>query len=183
MKTTVLTIVCFLMLLKLSAQEYKVASVNYKTLHTLFNNVNNQGNTSTLKSIDYSKALGKIKTHEKYRTLVQEIIHYDLKAKAIYDNSESASYEVSFKKKNAKALVTYNNLGNITKSKEVYKDIKLPFKLVQIIEKTYPEYTISGNKVIVKYHQNQGAYTIYKVTLNKKGERKVLKFDKVFNSI
>ena len=111
----------------------------------------------------------------------QKIANYDLKRESIFDDSEKATYRIVFKNEQVKIIVIYNNYGEVLETKEMYKDIKIPYELGALISKEYPGWSFAKNVYYVTYSKEKGVdKQNYKVQIVNDHLRKTLKFDKSF---
>lgn len=181
MRNLVLTIVSVLAINTINAQQELIASADdlvfgkgIKLLDLMeYSELENE----------YSEEVEAFSFSSVILSLQKSIAEYDVTEDSVYDNSERATYNVTFEKKSSKARVTYNNEGEILKSVESYKNIRLPASLrIQIVGDN-PLFSIDTNKVTIIYHKVFGVAITYKVTICNGKQRKTLKFDKDYNSI
>lgn len=182
MKNLVLTVVSVLALNTINAQQELIASVDVLGQNIMSESNNRIHKISSVET-HYFNRVKPLNNSKIVRNLENEIANYDIKSNSIYDDSEKATYQVSFKRKSAKAYVTFNNDGEILNSKETYKNVNLPLILRIKILKEHPAYTVSSNKVSISYYKFLGASISYKVIISKGKDKKCLKVDQNYKSI
>ena len=112
----------------------------------------------------------------KMTKLEKEILSYNIKESRIYDNSEAASYQIKLKQQQAKALVTFNNKGAILSSKEVYQNVRVPYKLRLHIAKSYPNWAFEKSTLKVSYNSISGLNKTYIITIKRNAQKKKIRF-------
>ena len=113
----------------------------------------------------------------------KDLCSYDLTKNPIYDNTEAATYHVSFKKKQMKAHVTYDRNGVIMGSMERYRNVNLPESLKRKVLRENPGFALQANEVIFKYGNSSGVEITYIVTIFHGRDRKRMKFDASYRPI
>ena len=114
----------------------------------------------------------------------RKIASYNLKNDPVFDNSEKARYQVVFKNKQVDISVVYDNDGEILETKEMYKNIKIPYKLGARIAKEYPGWSFAKNMYYVTYSKNGSASKQnYKIQISSGKLKKTLRFNESFQSI
>lgn len=164
---------------------FVINTINAQYHHTASNDANNEivftksvpkVSTISKEKLSYSESLKAFDQAITIQNLENTIVSYNLKQDPIYDNSEKASYKVSFNNKNARAIVIYNNDGDIITTKEKYKNVKLPYQLTASIIKNHPDFYIKNAIVHKNFKMGFGIKTIYEVVISGGGKTKTLKF-------
>lgn len=97
---------------------------------------------------------------------------FDVKALDIYAD-EYDYYDVYFIIPRGKILATYDNEGNIIRTAEKFKNLDLPVPVVKSVLKRFPNWNITKNIYLVKYHDSKiTAKKVYKLTL-KNGDKRI----------
>ncbi|MBC3759660.1 hypothetical protein H7U19_14685 [Hyunsoonleella sp. SJ7] len=182
MKNLILTFVSVLALTTINAQmESFTATIGDIDFNTIMFASKTDKNITPEAS--YSNETKGLKFSSEIKALQNEIAQYSIAKNSIYDNSEKAIYDVSFKKEHSRANVIFNNEGEVIKSLETYKNIKLPLSLRIKILNENPLFIIKSNKVTVAYTKFFGTTISYKVTIYKGKNKRILKFDEDFKLI
>ncbi|SFZ94251.1 hypothetical protein SAMN05428642_10426 [Flaviramulus basaltis] len=111
--------------------------------------------------------------------LENKVAEYDIKKQPLF-NKEFESYIVVFEEHNnyqGSINATYDENGEIINTHEKFKNIKLPFLVLNVINKTYPGFIIQSNFYIVNYSKNKATKKFFKVKIEKEGEIKSLKIN------
>lgn len=185
MRTLILSTLCAFTLSTLFAQQADLAYVDLET--TIAKNIapNNRLKHSVSPNAGYLENLlneefPKVVKNWKYR-----IANYNLNTNSVFDNSEKATYQIAFKNKQVNIVAIYNNKGKILSTNETYKNIRLPFKLLQQITKMHPNLSILKNTYHTFYNYKTGVRkSYYKIQIISKGGKKAtLKFNSAFKTI
>lgn len=103
---------------------------------------------------------------------------FNIKDLDVYSD-ENDLYDVYFIIPEGKILASYNEKGELLRTAERYKDIKLPTPVMEAIDTRFPNWTISKNIYLVNYRESGMAKKRYKVTLENGGKRiKIIVDDK-----
>ncbi|MFD2726339.1 hypothetical protein [Hyunsoonleella rubra] len=132
---------------------------------------------------EYQNVIASINPGKIIRALQKDIVAYKLKEKSVFDDSEAATYSVSFKRKQSKASVTYDNNAEILSSKEVYYNVNLPLELRIKILRKYPNYNIESSKAKYVYDKDDGLNILYKIWIKDKKRKVPLVFNANFEII
>ncbi|MDO9551928.1 nicotinate-nucleotide adenylyltransferase [Rhodonellum sp.] len=102
---------------------------------------------------------------------------FDLKNSEYYED-EYEKYFISFFIPDGKILAAYDKDGNILRTVEKYKNMKLPIEVAQSITKNYSGWTIAENVYLVNYHDNRGVMKKeFKILLERGNRRMRVKTD------
>ena len=136
--------------------EVVIAATNYKYL-----------NKVGLENADVSVAL-----------LEQKVASYDLK-KADFYNDEYDSYVVSFFIPDGKILAAYDKDGNLLRTAEKFKNVKLPIEVRNNVAKQYPNWGFEKDVYLVNYYDSSSGEINkkYKITLVNGDKRIKVKCD------
>ncbi|MEC3907775.1 hypothetical protein VOI54_12150 [Tamlana sp. 2201CG12-4] len=175
MKNVILTLVSVFIINTIHAQHNDLAYLNTNTFKYYSSPTHLKKETKF--SGAYYKAVVNTNSSEIVSKLERQILEYNLKNKSIYDNSEAASYLVRFKSTNAKALVNYNNNGEILSSKEVYKNIKIPDQIRNSIAQSFPNWSTEKSVFKINYTNNKTLKKLYIIVIKKGQSTKTLKYN------
>lgn len=177
MKKLVLVIVSVFAVNTINAQNNEIASIDVVNEIVLAKN-SQKSNMISHKKFSYLESIKDFDGALVVQNLEKSIASYNLKEDAIFDNSEKASYSVSFNQKNARAQVDYNNEGEIVKAKEKYNNVKLPYQLAAYVSKNHAGFYIKNTTIYKEFKKNSGAKTSYKIVISNGTKVKTLKFVK-----
>jgi hypothetical protein len=122
----------------------------------------------------YLDALGDGFVAKPVKLLEKKVATFDLKNAKFYED-ETMNYDVYFNIPKGKILAVYNGEGEIIRTSERFKDIRLPLPVSNAIVDKYPGWRISGDIYLVTYSKNRGAKKMYKLHLEKDGKHKRVK--------
>ena len=114
--------------------------------------------------------------------LHQEVASFDLKNSEFY-NDEYDTYVISFHIPEGKILAAYDKNGEILRTVERFKDVKLPRDVIDAVSRTYPNWTFAKDTYLINYHDAGKITKKYKITLENKGKRIKVKVDSEGNFI
>ncbi|WP_282124225.1 hypothetical protein [Algibacter mikhailovii] len=174
MKTSFFTLACVCLLNISNAQHNDLALLNENTLYH-YKPSTLKKEASSMPSYHYFKTVYNTNTLAVVHKLEKEILSYNIKESRIYDNSEAASYQIKLKQQQAKALVTFNNQGTILSSKEVYQNVRVPYKLRLHIAKSYPNWALEKSTLKVSYNTISGLNKTYIITIERKAQKKKIR--------
>ena len=179
MRTLILSIVCVFTLNTLQAQQSVLAFLDSDVIDSKSHVVHMKSLNSNYLEMSLPEKSSIIVSAWKHR-----LANYNLKNSQVFDNSEKATYRITYNSNQVDILVTYNNRGNILFTKETYNNIKLPLALMIKISKSYPGYAFEKNSYHTTYNSNRGIdKQYYKVQLKKGSKKTTLKFDEAFKII
>jgi hypothetical protein len=135
-------------------EEVEVLGVNYKYLNAI-------GNSEVAKPV---------------KILEKKVATFDLKNADFYED-ETRDYDVYFNIPKGSILAVYDGEGEVIRTSERFKDIRLPLAVSNAIVDKYPGWRISGDIYLVTYGKNKGAKKMYKLFLAKDGKSKRVKTD------
>jgi hypothetical protein len=82
------------------------------------------------------------------------------------DKNDDTSYSVSFYSPEGKIIADYDNTGNIVKTIEKYKNVRLPLVVLQSIAKRFPNWAVIEDTYLIQYHYQKGiTKKLYKITI------------------
>ncbi len=124
-----------------------------------------------------SKYLSFFKTNDLSKRIIKlqkTVANYDISEHAIYDKKDASVYIVEFTEAQNKIIVQYNQDGNIIKSNEKYKNVRLPYSISSQISKSNPGWSFNNNIVTFEYSKDGNIKSQYKVFLEKNNKRKIV---------
>lgn len=128
--------------------EVKIEAVNYKYLNSVESN---------------SVALP-------VKRLQREVAEFDLKSSEFYED-EYDTYFISFYIPEGEILAAYDKDGNLLRTAEKYKNVKLPPMVTTTIAQKYPGWAIAKDAYLVSFYENKGVTKVYKLVLEKGNKR------------
>lgn len=109
------------------------------------------------------------------KMLEENVAHFDLKNADVY-NDEYDTYEVRFYIPKGVILVAYDKNGEVLRTIERFKNVKLPVAVRNTILTTFPGWELTKDSYRVIYKNNESK-KIYKVVLEKVGKVLRIKID------
>lgn len=110
------------------------------------------------------------------KMLQRKVASFDLKNSDFYED-EYDDYFVSFYIPEGKILAAYNKDGQIIRTIERYKNIKMAPEVAKSLAATYPGWKISKDIYRVTFHTDKGSEKEYKFILEKDGNTIRVKTD------
>ena len=86
-------------------------------------------------------------------------------------------YRVVFKSNKGSIELTYDKNGKVVHSKEVFKNVNMPYQLKKYIMSKYPNHRIVGNKYKLYSKNGKVTRSSYNLVVQNGEERKHLQFD------
>lgn len=114
------------------------------------------------------------------QSLERKAAAFNILVSDIY-SKEFDSYEVKFENEKGRITATYDIDGEIMRSYEKFKDVKLPRSVAESIVEKYPGWAIVNTTYLVNYRLNKDLSREYKVFLEKDKEKKMVKTDEIGN--
>ncbi len=149
---TGLTTVGFAQETTIALEEVEVLGVNYK----------------------YLNALGDEDVAKPVKLIQQKVAAFDIKSLDGYED-EAQEYYVYFNIPVGKILAVYDDKGEIMRTSEKFKDIRLPLAVSNAIVEKYPGWRIEGDIYVVNYRKDEEIIKSYKLFLRKDGMHKRVK--------
>ncbi|MDX5584270.1 MAG: nicotinate-nucleotide adenylyltransferase [Aureibaculum sp.] len=125
---------------------------------------------------DYLQHIKSNDIHPTVSLLERKVAKFDIKSLNLEIDGYS-TYQVLFFIPEGKINALYNNSNKIIRTREIFKDIKLPIHVINSISKTYPEYDIESDVYFVRYDHRKGIKKTYKITLVNKDRSIKIKSD------
>lgn len=107
----------------------------------------------------------------KVSLLEEKVANYDIKSADFY-NDEHDSYVVSFYIPEGKILAAYDKNGEIIRTVERFKDVKMPQEVIDAVTKRYPNWSFAKDAYLVNYYESGKITKKYKITL-KNGDQRI----------
>ncbi|GGK49233.1 MULTISPECIES: nicotinate-nucleotide adenylyltransferase [Flavobacteriaceae] len=108
--------------------------------------------------------------------LEQKVASFDLKNAEFY-RDDYDTYSVDFFIPDGHILAAYDRDGNILRTVEKFKDVKLPRAVIESVAKQYPNWIFKKDVYLVSYHDDRGITKKYKITLENGDKRIRIKTD------
>jgi len=124
----------------------------------------------------YLNALGDGDVAEPVKLLEQKVAAFDLKSLDGYEDEEQ-DYYVYFNIPVGKILAVYDGKGEIIRTSEKFKDIRLPLAVSNAIVEKYPGWRIEGDIYLVNYRKNKSIIKSYKLFIKKDDMHKRVRTD------
>lgn len=124
--------------------EVKIEAINYKYLNSV------EADASALP----------------VKRLQREVASFDLKTSEFYED-EYESYFISFYIPEGQILAAYDKDGNLLRTAEKYRNVKLPKAIASTVSDKYPGWGIAKDVYLVSYFEKQGVSKVYKLVLEK----------------
>ncbi|THD67851.1 hypothetical protein E7Z59_09380 [Robertkochia marina] len=102
---------------------------------------------------------------------------YDLIHSELYRGGTKSEYFIEFKSDKGSMYTTYDKTGEITKSRENYRDIALPVEVRDEILKDNIGWELKGTEYATLYKDEAVYKKVYKITLKKGKDRKIMIID------
>lgn len=128
----------------------------------------------------YLNDLGDKEVATPVKILEKKAAKFDLKNADFYED-ETQRYNVYFMIPDGKILAVYDGDGEIIRTSEKFKDVKLPISVANAVVDAYPGWHITGDIYLVTYHRNKGAKKTYKLFLEKGTKKMKIKTDDLGN--
>lgn len=96
-------------------------------------------------------------------------------------SEEFDTYEVNFENKVGRITATYDVDGEIMRSYEKFKDVKVPVAVSKSIANKFPDWSTKSTTYLVNYKHNGELTRIYKISLEKGKEHMNIKTDELGN--
>ena len=144
---------------QMNAQEIKlpevvISAVNYKYLNAV--------NTE-----DSDPAVARLE---------QEVALYNIKESDLYED-EYDSYMIEFYIPDGRIVAAYDRDGNILRTIEKFKSVKLPKDVRDAVFTKYPNWTLDSDAYFVNYENDRYAKKVYKIKLRNGKEVMRVKID------
>ncbi|TJY33906.1 nicotinate-nucleotide adenylyltransferase [Pontimicrobium aquaticum] len=133
----------------------------------------------TIKAVNYKYLSAVDENIEDINVLnLEEIVaKYNLKKTDLY-NDEYDSYSVTFYIPEGHIIAAYDENGNLLRTIERFKDVKLPMNIRKKVMQKFPNWEITSDVYTVKYESKDGmAKKEYKMKLANSGEVIRIKVD------
>lgn len=138
----------------------------------------------TLRATNYKylKSVDNLDVDAKVKFLEREVAKFDL-TQSEYYSDEYDSYKVYFYIPDGQIVAAYDRDGNLLRTIEKYKDLKLPKKVLSSVYEQYPGWVLYKDVYKVSYHYQDGTKHVYKLRLEDGDQKVRVKTDKEGNFI
>lgn len=172
MRTLIVLILCVFAFNFLSAQQNELALLDFESTEPKNHLFNNNLYSPTTTNSGYVEVSSSTELSNIIKSWKNRLANYNLKNNPIFDDSEKANYQVTYKNEQVNILAIYNHKGKLLSTKETYKNIKLPLALMINISKAYPKYAFIKNTYHCKYNHKTGVGKSYYVIQISDGKHK-----------
>jgi len=135
-----------------------------------------QSKIEKVKNSDYLMNVNQKDTPQRVSKLQNIVANYKIQDAEVFERKTKSTYDVIFKETNGSITATYNTDGNIIKTVEKFRDLKLPYALAKEIFKQNPSWNLKGNSQTTSYDETNGSVKIYSITIQKDGVKKTLEY-------
>jgi hypothetical protein len=108
------------------------------------------------------------------KRLQREVAAFDLKTSDFYED-EYDTYFISFYIPEGEILAAYDKDGNLLRTAEKYKNVKLPPAVASTVAQKYPGWGIAKDVYLVSYYESRGINKVYKLILENGNKRMRIK--------
>ena len=145
--------------IQMNAQEIKlpeviISAVNYKYL----NAVNTEDSDPSVTRLE------------------QEVAFYNIKDSDLYED-EYDTYMIEFYIPDGRIVAAYDKDGNILRTIEKFKSVKLPKDVRDAVFTRFPNWTLDKDAYFVNFENNKDAKKVYKIKLRNGNEVMRIKID------
>jgi hypothetical protein len=110
------------------------------------------------------------------KMLERKVASYDVTDQDFYQD-DFDYYTVSFFIPEGKIVAVYDQEGNILRTIEKFKDIKLPTAVMESLAERFPNWQVVSDVYMVKYSDSKGAKQSYKLKLENGDKTMRVKID------
>lgn len=110
------------------------------------------------------------------QNLERKAAAYDITVTDLF-SEEFDTYEINFENSFGRVTATYDSDGEIMRSYEKFKDVKIPKEVSKSIAKKFPGWAITKTTYLVNYKQDGNLTRMYKIYLEKGKEHLTVKTD------
>ncbi|MCM2301587.1 MAG: nicotinate-nucleotide adenylyltransferase [Flavobacteriaceae bacterium] len=162
-----------LLLIGMTAQSFSQSSENFKTIELDEVNIIALNSTYVNRVIDKNSAAP-------VQHLERKAAAFDITVSDLF-SEEFDTYEVNFENQFGRITATYDVDGEIMRSYEKFKDVKVPSAVSKSIASKFPGWHTSNTTYLVNYKHDGNLSRVYKVSLEKGKERLNIKTDEKGN--
>ncbi|TNJ46414.1 hypothetical protein KFZ70_13345 [Tamlana fucoidanivorans] len=133
---------------------------------------------SNVVNTNYHNAIILTTQSDRVKSLEQRVANYNITKQDIFKEKRN-TYAINFKDPNYNGRINayFNKEGQLIKSYELFKNVKLPHAIWNKIYNEYPESVIQKTVYRVHYSIVNGTSKQYKVTIIQNNEKKQVKLD------
>ncbi len=114
------------------------------------------------------------------KMLERQVANFDLKESEFYAD-EYDFYKVFFYIPDGKIVAAYDKDGNLIRTIEKFKNVKLPKDVINAVAKRFPGWNMYEDVYKVNYHKDRGAKKEYKIRLENGDKKMRVKTDEKGN--
>ena len=108
--------------------------------------------------------------------LEQEVAFYNIKDSDLYED-EYDTYMIEFYIPEGRIVAAYDRDGNILRTIEKFKSVKLPKDVRDAVFTRFPNWTLDKDAYFVNFENNKDAKKVYKIKLRNGNEVMRIKID------
>ena len=108
--------------------------------------------------------------------LEQEVAFYNIKDSDLYED-EYDTYMIEFYIPDGRIVAAYDKDGNILRTIEKFKSVKLPKDVRDAVFTRFPNWTLDKDAYFVNFENNKDAKKVYKIKLRNGNEVMRIKID------
>lgn len=169
MKNLVMGLLVFGMTTQLFSQNNE----NFKTIELDEINILALNSTYVNRVIDRNSA-------QTVQQLERKAAAFDVTVSDIF-SEEFDTYEVNFENQHGRITATYDVDGEIMRSFEKFKDVKLPIAVSKSLAEKFPGWHVAKTTYLVNYKYDGDLTRVYKISLQKEEEHLNIKSDEKGN--
>jgi hypothetical protein len=162
-----------LLFIGMTTQLFSQASENFKTIELDEVNILALNSTYVNRVIDKNSAAP-------VQHLERKAAAFDITVSDLF-SEEFDTYEVNFENQFGRITATYDVDGEIMRSFEKFKDVKLPVAVSKSCADKYPGWHLSKTTYLVNYKHDGNLSRMYKISLEKGKEQMNIKTDEKGN--
>ncbi|MEN8185865.1 MAG: nicotinate-nucleotide adenylyltransferase [Bacteroidota bacterium] len=119
----------------------------------------------------YLNSVGTADAPVNVKMLERQVANFDLKESEFY-RDEYDFYQVYFYIPDGKIVAAYDKEGNLLRTIEKFKNVKVPKNVLNSVYERFPGWTIYSDVYKVNYHHQKGTKAEYKMKLQN-GDKKM----------
>lgn len=134
------------------------------------------------KNYKYLDAVDDTQSAKPVELLQTNALNYEDKTNDLIED-ECGDQKVSFKIPDGKIVAVYDDGGNIIRTIEKYKNVRLPQEVLQAIAQRFPNWAVVEDVYLVNYYCDKGVKQVYKIKIQNEDKVVSIKTDENGNFI